>query len=167
MGYPVTSIELNFLRFKVSILQNHEFIESIFFTIFLPAMRFRDFIIYLFLVCYAGALTHSVAPHHHHESSEELEKHSHNSGDKDPVEQQQGTAHFLSHTTNVDVLLSQVSTVKLSKVKAIAAVTCCVAQLSENERYSPPVFHPPANQRIAHDSYYSSPALRAPPTFIA
>ena len=164
MGYPVTSIELNFLRFKVSILQNHEFIESIFFTIFLPTMRFRDLIIYLFLVCYAGALTHSVVPHHHHESSEELENHSHNSGDKDPPQKQQGTAHFLSHTTNVDVLVSQVSTVKLFKVKAIAAVTRCVAQLFENARYSPPVFHPPANQRVAHDSYFSSPALRAPPS---
>lgn len=127
-------------------------------------MRFRDLIIYLFLVCYAGALTHSVVPHHHHESSEELEKHTHDSEDQNPLHQHEGTAHYLSHTTNVDILLSQVSTLKPFKLKAIVAVTCCVAQLFENTRYSPPVFHPPANQRIAHDSYYSSPALRAPPS---
>ena len=137
-------------------------------------MRIRNLIIYLFLFSYAGALAHSLIPHHHDDSVEKLQEHiqsdsdaSHHDNSSESNQEPKESPHFLTHLSNVDVLNQNNTSnafVKKEVKKIIAVKVCTKISASSFDR---PVFRPPANQRVKNNFQFRFRALRAPPALSA
>lgn len=133
-------------------------------------MRLRNAIIYLFILCYAGALAHALVPHHHDESAEELQEHIHsdsdhshqsNSTDSNPGPKE--SPHFLTHLSNVDVLpqSNSINSFVKKEVKKVCAVKPSVKTTACS--FERPVFRPPTDQQVKNNFQFRFRALRAPP----
>lgn len=136
-------------------------------------MRLRDFIIYLFLFCYGGSLTHDIVPHHHHESASELNHdrniivHPTEPNKENTDHNEDASPHYLTHSSNIDILVSQLSLTspakkeiqKLSVVRPFIECTDIV--------FGRTVFHPPADPPLINNYHFLFKALRAPPILIA
>lgn len=134
----------------------------------------RFLIVYVFLFSYAGAIAHSIVPHHHHVSHKEAKEHhhhnhaSHSHGEHDgsKKEQSQEGAYFLTHASNTDVVVNHFSfdnPVKGKKLQFSVQLSepLLSAALSDHN-----IFHPPHNDRLSPTTVFYSRSLRAPPFLV-
>lgn len=137
-------------------------------------MRLRNVIIYLFLLCYAGALAHAIVPHHHDESAEALQEHIHSDSDHshqnnstDSSQEPRESPHFLTHIANVDVLPQNNAIISFVKkeIKKISAVKPSVKTTAWS--FERPVFRPPTDQPVKNNFQFRFRPLRAPPVLSA
>lgn len=135
-------------------------------------MRKKLLIAYVFLFSYAGAVAHSVVPHHHHQSQGEAKKHHHhdhtNASQGDSSKKDQGDGgqlYFLSHASNADVVVNHVSIDNLAKGN-IQFATLLPEFIIPFAIADHNIFHPPMGDRIPLLSVFFSCSLRAPPSFI-
>lgn len=133
------------------------------------------FIVYVFVFSYAGAILHSIVPHHHHNSHQEAKEYdhhtSHSHGDKQQDSKDHkhtGLPYLLTHSANTDVLVSQASVDGTAKSKKAEKLMVAIAELPMfNHAPAKQVFHPPSDDLSANSAAYLFRALRAPPLFVA
>jgi hypothetical protein len=134
----------------------------------------RFLIVYVFLFSYAGAIAHSIVPHHHHVSHKEAKEHhhhnhaSHSHGEHDgsKKEQSQEGAYFLTHASNTDVVVNHFSfdnPIKGKKLQFSVQVSEPLLSLALSDHN---IFHPPPNDRLLSIAVFYSRSLRAPPFFV-
>lgn len=150
--------------------------------------------VYVFIFSYAGAVLHSIVPHHHHDTYQEANEHNHHNNksshshhhdkqssnshhddkkdthedEKDRHEQGQSSAlYFLTHGANSDVLTSNVVEQKIIKSNNGGKLTALYSLLPVVSIVpSQKVFHPPSAELIPDSTHYLFRALRAPPLSI-
>lgn len=136
-------------------------------------MRIRNLIIYLFLFSYAGALAHSLIPHHHDDSAEKLQEHihsdskaSHHNNSSESNQEPEESPHFLTHLSNVDVLnQNNTSNSFVKKEVKKAVITEPFVEVNAGS-FELPIFHPPDQQIVTSIQFQFRP-LRAPPVLFA
>ena len=141
---------------------------------FTTPMRKKLLIAYVFLFSYAGAVAHSIVPHHHHDSHKEAKSHhhhdnqsshSHHDDKRDTNEHEHsGSIYFLTHAANSDITINHSSEHGIAKIKKTEKqVTVYSLLVISSIVPSQQIFHPPSDDLFTHSSLYLFSALRAPP----
>ena len=157
---------------------------------FVWVMKIRAIIFSITLLAYALSLAHSVIPHHHHKSAEEARSHEHatshshshkhaHSHDhasnadhhqdekRDKHSHESGHLFFLTHDSNLDVLVRNSLVEKSIKEKKVQKVISTSDQVISQSTPEHLVFHPPKSDGKLSLYRPSSNSLRAPPSLLA
>ena len=127
-------------------------------------------ILFLIAAC-ATLLGHSIIPHHHHETEQELAEHfqtnHHNEGDESSRDFSHNLSHFIHSSDSFTTpTVHNIGNTFYKQFRSLAAVL--PADFSVDEFLISPSLHkPPAEQFICISPHSLSLGLRAPPAFIA
>jgi Ni/Co efflux regulator RcnB len=136
----------------------------------------RLLIAYVFIFSYAGAVLHSIVPHHHHDSHQEAKEHRHHDhhtnhlhsdehqDSEDHKHNDSHSLYFLTHAANTDILVTHVSidtSGKLKKGEKLVVIHAALHVFNIISLHQ--VFHPPSGNLATHSTAYLFRALRAPP----
>jgi hypothetical protein len=134
-------------------------------------------IVYVFIFSYAGAVMHSIVPHHHHDTHKEAKEHhhhdhhashSHDDGKNDKDNEHKSSLYFLTHAVNADIFVDHApidGSIKNNKTEKI--ITVYTAFHSFTLTSAQQVFHPLWDDLNTHSTAYLFRALRAPPTSLS
>ena len=134
-------------------------------------MRKRLLIVYVFLFSYAGAVAHSIVPHHHHPTQKEAKKHhdhtNHSREDSSKNDHEdEGQLYFLNHASNADGVVNHAAINNLGKGKKIQFAIPILVSIILFATADHNVFHPPMDDRTPLLTVFYSRSLRAPPSLI-